>query len=326
MADTLTAAMVNDPLFGGDGTPVDPGVLLTPPAGKRARVSVISFVGLHSDEQRQGFVNQLQMALFASIKRNPQANGHWADCSSWTRPDTRALQRHHRVHREHPRAGLAGPQVRSRAGLRHAGPTRAAQPHPGNAATQFFGLFNSPIQIAAAKEMAQAKGGAVQDISLLTAGQFYGASEGLPFTKLTTPLCLSYHPTRHCRRRRLSPGPPGRRPGGDPDSDLGPAAYAQLGQDVLDVRATRFWGNVQRIGNLPVGSAGGHPTGNLDLPAGQAGVLTDSRERLDSVRPTGRAGPGEPWLPRRWLAGAPEPAVRQRSAGWYCWAQRANRR
>ena len=71
VADTLTAAMVNDPLFGGEGTPIDPGVLLTPPAGKRARVSVISFVGLHSDEQRQGFVNQLQMALFAWIKRNP---------------------------------------------------------------------------------------------------------------------------------------------------------------------------------------------------------------------------------------------------------------
>ena len=71
MAETLTAAMVNDPLFGGDGAPVDPGVLLTPAPGKRARVSVISFVGLHSDEQRQGFVNQLQMALFAWIKRHP---------------------------------------------------------------------------------------------------------------------------------------------------------------------------------------------------------------------------------------------------------------
>jgi hypothetical protein len=69
--ETLKAAMVNDPLFGGEGTPVDPGVLLTPAHGKRARVSVISFVGLSSDEQKQSFVNQLQMALFAWIKRNP---------------------------------------------------------------------------------------------------------------------------------------------------------------------------------------------------------------------------------------------------------------
>jgi hypothetical protein len=44
--------MVNDPLFGGSGTPMDPGVLLTPPEGKRARVSVISFVGLPAEEQR----------------------------------------------------------------------------------------------------------------------------------------------------------------------------------------------------------------------------------------------------------------------------------
>ncbi|MFC3981929.1 helicase HerA domain-containing protein, partial [Streptosporangium jomthongense] len=71
LAQTLMAAMVNDPLFAGEGTPVDPGVLLTPPPGKRARISVISFVGLPSDEQRQSFVNQLQMALFAWIRRNP---------------------------------------------------------------------------------------------------------------------------------------------------------------------------------------------------------------------------------------------------------------
>lgn len=62
MADSLTAATVNDPLFGGDGIAMDPGLLLTPPPGKRARVSVISFIGLHSDEAKQGFVNQLQMA------------------------------------------------------------------------------------------------------------------------------------------------------------------------------------------------------------------------------------------------------------------------
>jgi hypothetical protein len=65
ISQNLYAAMINDPLFGGGGTPVDPGVLLTPSAGKTARVSVISFVGLPSEEQRQGFVSQLQLALFA---------------------------------------------------------------------------------------------------------------------------------------------------------------------------------------------------------------------------------------------------------------------
>ena len=71
LANRLRVARVNDPLFGGSGQAADPGVLLTPPEGKRARVSVISLVGLPGLEQRQGFVNQLQMALFSWIKRNP---------------------------------------------------------------------------------------------------------------------------------------------------------------------------------------------------------------------------------------------------------------
>jgi len=71
MAQTLIAATVNDPLFGGEGRPVDPGVLLTPSPGKTARVSVISLIGLPNDDQRQSFVNQLQMALFAWAKKNP---------------------------------------------------------------------------------------------------------------------------------------------------------------------------------------------------------------------------------------------------------------
>lgn len=35
LAQSLTAAMVNDPMFGGEGTPMDPGLLLTPPRGRR---------------------------------------------------------------------------------------------------------------------------------------------------------------------------------------------------------------------------------------------------------------------------------------------------
>ena len=42
LSQNLRAAMVNDPLFGGEGTPADPGSLLTPSPGYRARVSVIS--------------------------------------------------------------------------------------------------------------------------------------------------------------------------------------------------------------------------------------------------------------------------------------------
>jgi hypothetical protein len=53
---------------------VDAIGLLTPAPGKRARISVISLIGLPADEARQSFVNQLQMALFAWIKKNPAAD------------------------------------------------------------------------------------------------------------------------------------------------------------------------------------------------------------------------------------------------------------
>jgi DNA helicase HerA-like ATPase len=65
---------------------------------------------------------------------------------------------------------------------------------PGNAATQFYGFLNSPVQIAAAKELAAAKSSAVPDISRLSAGQFYAVGEGLPFQKMAAPMCLSHHP------------------------------------------------------------------------------------------------------------------------------------
>jgi len=71
MAQNLIAATVNVPMFGGEGEAVDPATLLTPPPDKRARVSVINLSGLPNDDQRQSFVNQLQMALFSWIKKNP---------------------------------------------------------------------------------------------------------------------------------------------------------------------------------------------------------------------------------------------------------------
>lgn len=39
------------------------------------------------------------------------------------------------------------------------------------------------------------KGGYVSEISRLRAGNFYAALEGTAFHKITTPWCLSYHPS-----------------------------------------------------------------------------------------------------------------------------------
>ncbi|WP_433500173.1 helicase HerA domain-containing protein [Sphaerimonospora sp. CA-214678] len=193
LAQDLTAAMVNDPLFGGSGTPVDPGLLLTPAAGKRARVSVISFVGLPSDVQRQGFVNQLQMALFSWIKRHPSADlgGLFVMDEAQTFAPSGATT-------VCTRSTLALAAQARKYGLGLVFATQAPKglhnQIPGNATTQFFGLLNAPSQITAARELARAKGGDVPDVSRLRSGEFYVAVEGATFRKVRTPLCLSHHP------------------------------------------------------------------------------------------------------------------------------------
>jgi hypothetical protein len=195
MADTLTAAMVNDPLLGGAGTPVDPGVLLVPDARKRARISVISMVGLGSEDQRQSFVNQLQMALFAWIKKHPAGDRPLGGLLVMDEAQTIA-----------PSSGTTACTASTLAlvaqarkyglGLLFAtqAPRGLHNQIPGNAATQFFGVLGSPVQISAAKEMAQARGGTLPEIGLLTAGSFYAATEGQPFEKIRTPMCLTHHP------------------------------------------------------------------------------------------------------------------------------------
>jgi DNA helicase HerA-like ATPase len=195
IAQNLTAAMVIDPLFGGGGASMDPGVLLTPAGGKRARVSVISFIGLQSDEQRQSFVNQLQMAMFAWIKRNPAGDRPLGGLFVMDEAQTFAPSGSMTACTESTLA-LASQARKYGLGLVFAtqAPKGLHNRIPGNAATQFFGLLNSPIQIGAAREMASAKGSEVSDIARLSSGEFYAAAEGTGFEKLRTPLCLSHHP------------------------------------------------------------------------------------------------------------------------------------
>jgi hypothetical protein len=195
LAQRLQVARINDPLFAGEGTPVDPGVLLSPPPGKRARVSVISLIGLPELEQRQGFVNQLQMALFSWIKKHPATDRplggllvmdeaqDLAPSGSVTACTVSTLR-------------LASQARKYGLGLLFAtqAPKGLQNQIPGNATTQFYGLLNAPVQIDVARELARAKGGDVPDIGRLRAGQFYIATEGTSFVKAATPLCLSHHP------------------------------------------------------------------------------------------------------------------------------------
>jgi hypothetical protein len=196
MSQNLMAAVVTDPLFGGAGAAVDPGELLRPGEGKRARISVISFVGLPSEEQRQGFVNQLQMALFAWIKQNPAGDRPLGGLLVMDEAQTLAPSSPMTACTMSTLA-LASQARKYGLGLVFAtqAPKGLHNRISGNAATQFFGLLNSPVQIEAAREMARAKGGDVPDISRLKTGQFYASGEGFTLRKVQTPLCLSYHPS-----------------------------------------------------------------------------------------------------------------------------------
>ncbi|GAA0987093.1 DUF87 domain-containing protein [Acrocarpospora macrocephala] len=195
LAQVLRAAAVTDPLFGGEGEPVDPGRLLTPAAGKRARVSVISFVGLQSDSERQSFVNQLQMALFAWIKKNPAGDRPLGGLFVMDEAQTFAPSGTMTACTQSTLA-LASQARKYGLGLVFAtqAPKGLNNRIPGNAATQFYGLLNADVQIEAAKAMARVKGGSADDIGSLRSGQFYVAPEGAGFAKVRTPLCLTHHP------------------------------------------------------------------------------------------------------------------------------------
>jgi len=195
MAQTLEAVRVNDPLFGGDGEPLDPAVLLTPAPDKRARISVINFVGLPDEEDRQGFVNQLQMALFSWVKRRPAGDRplgglYVMDEAQTFAPSGRSTPCTHST------IALASQARKYGLGLVFATQSpRGIHSHlVGNCATQFYGFLNTVAHIEAVRELARAKAGGVPDISKLRAGQFYIASEGVAFRKAVVPMCLSHHP------------------------------------------------------------------------------------------------------------------------------------
>jgi hypothetical protein len=200
LAEALKAAMVNDHLLAGGGEPVDPGELLTPAAGMRSRVSVVSFVGLPSEEQRQNFVNQLQMELFAWVKRNPAGDQPLG--ALFVMDEAQTLAASGSLTASTRSTIVLASQARKYGlGLLFAtqAPKGLHNQVVGNAMTQFFGRLNSPAQITAANELARAKGSTIADISRLERGEFYVSGEAFGFHKVTTPLCLTHHPASPLR-------------------------------------------------------------------------------------------------------------------------------
>lgn len=195
MAQTLTAARMNVPLFGGAGTPLDPGVLLAPSPGWNARISVISLIGLSSEEQRQSFVNQLQMGLMTWIKAHP-ANDlplsgllvmDEAQTIAPSGPTTAATD---------STLALASQARKYGLGLVFAtqAPRGIHNRIVGNAATHFYGLIKAPAQIATVRQLAQGRSSEPIDVSGLEPGTFYLSDEGAAFRKISVPMSLSHHP------------------------------------------------------------------------------------------------------------------------------------
>lgn len=196
MAQTLTAATVNDPLFGGDGEATDPAMLLSAPKGKRARISVVSFVGLPNPEQQQSFINQLQLALFSWIKRHPAGERPLGGLLVMDEAQNIAPSRGMTACTQSTLA-LASQARKYGLGLVFAtqAPKGLHTGIPGNSATQLFGLLHSPAHIMAAREIARAKGSDVPDIARMKTGEFYAAIEGGAFDRIQSPMCLSHHPS-----------------------------------------------------------------------------------------------------------------------------------
>jgi hypothetical protein len=192
IANQLLAAIATNPLLQTSGASLDPRRLFLSRDGK-TRVSVVNLAGLGSDEARQSFVNQLQMALFTWIKRNPSPTGrlYVLDEAQNFAPS--------QVGTACKESSLSLAAQARKYGL---GMIFATQLPKGidnaivsNCTTHFYGRMSSPATIQATQDLMAAKGGAAEDIGRLTRGEFYFSTDGTNRpVKVRTPLCLSWHP------------------------------------------------------------------------------------------------------------------------------------
>ena len=197
MSDHFKAEIAKNPLLSFKSTPLDPKMLFTAKDKSKTRVSVINFSGLPADDAKQSFVNQLEMALFSWIKKNPTPSGRRltgllvmdeaqnfapAQKSTPCKESTIALVAQAR---KYGLGMIFATQV----------PKNIDNKIISNCTTHFYGKMNAPATIEAVRELMAAKGGGGSDIGSLMAGEFYFVTEGMSAAeKVKTPLCLSYHP------------------------------------------------------------------------------------------------------------------------------------
>lgn len=198
MADLLNAQISTNPLLRQSGSPLDPAVLLgLEKSLEKTRISILNFIGLVGLEQQQQFLNQLAMTLFTWIKRNPAPTDQplrgllvidEAKDFVPSRGSTPCKASINRLVAQARKYGL---------GIIFATQSPKSIDHNiiANCSTHFYGRANSPASIDVIKDQLLQRGGTGKDISKLPKGQFYIFSESInPPTKMSVPLCLSYHP------------------------------------------------------------------------------------------------------------------------------------
>jgi hypothetical protein len=196
MADDLNAQLAINPLLCSSGPVLDPAELLG--GHGKTRISVISFIGLPTQEAQQQFINQLAMTLFTWIKRNPAPpamalrgilvidEARDFVPSQKSTPCLGSMQRLAAQARKYGLGLILATQ----------NPRDLDNKIVGQCSTQWYGKMNSPIAIDAALDLLRSRGGSSgDDVGALKTGRFYvsNADHLTPPARLETPMCLSSH-------------------------------------------------------------------------------------------------------------------------------------
>lgn len=196
LAELLHSQLGIDPLIGGSGAPLDPAVLFRSNAPGKTRVSVLNLVGLPSYDQKRRFVDQLAASLFSWIKKNPAPPGGILGLlvideakdfvpSGKTVPGKENLLRLAAQARKYGLGLLFATQE----------PKSIDNKVVSNCSILLGGKVSSPAAISALQELLAHKGTPATDVAALPRGTFYfGLRDDKP-RKITTSLCLSWHPS-----------------------------------------------------------------------------------------------------------------------------------
>lgn len=196
LSELLHAQIGNDPLVGGSGTPLDPAALFGSKDPRKTRVSVLNLVGLPSYDQKRRFVDQLAGTLFSWIKKNPAPPGGILglliiDEAKDFVPSGKSVPGRENILR------LAAQARKYGLGLLFATqePKSIDNKVVSNCSTLLAGKVSSPAAISALQELLADKGNPVGDVASLPRGTFYFGSASEKPRKITTSLCLSWHPS-----------------------------------------------------------------------------------------------------------------------------------